>query len=412
MTAQTDPGDHDLDDAILPLCEKLAERGPRDASNLLVGYPEAFVERVLGQLNPALRQSLLAAMPRARRELVLAAASPENRRQWLENDRYDEGTIGRLMEPALAVFPPGATVAEAVARLRLLTSKAIITYLYVADEADRFAGVVVMRDMLLATPDRRLSDLMFSGNFALTPDQTVLEAMRETMRRHYPVYPVVDAGQRIIGLVRGQTLFEAQAVELSAQAGTLVGVREEERPTTPWARSLGFRLPWLGLNLLGTFLAAAAVAGGGRTVARLPVVIVFIPVLPGQCVSIGGQAVAVALRAMALGELNTTRVARLVAKELRLGLASGFLTGLPAGLAMYAAARWQGGADAWRLAAAVAGAMTAGGVVSGLAGALTPVILKRAGFDPAMAAGIVARAVAGVVSLGALLGLAAWLVPG
>ena len=268
-----------------------------------------------------------------------------------------------------------------------------------------------MRDMLLSPPDRPLGEIMFHNVFALTPDEEVVHAMRETMLRHYPVYPVVDARQRIVGLVRGQLLFEAQAVELSAQAGAMVGVRDEERSTTRWYRSLRFRHPWLQINLMGTFLAAAVVSRFEHTITRVAVLAAFMPVLLGQSAHAGSQALAVAVRAMTLGELGASRARWLALKELFLGLVSGFLTGLTAGLAMYAIARWQGSPHAGRLAWVVVGALTASCAVSGFVGALTPVVLRRLGFDPTTASSIVLTAVTDVVSLGALLGLAAWLVP-
>ena len=81
--------------------------------------------------------------------------------------------------------------------------------------------------------------------------------MRLVLGRHYPVYPVIDAEQRLVGLVRGQTMFEAQAIEITLQAGSMVGVEKEERLATRWSQSLRFRHPWLQLNLFTAFIAAA-----------------------------------------------------------------------------------------------------------------------------------------------------------
>src|SRR5881275_805832 len=73
---------------------------------------------------------------------------------------------------------------------------------------------------------------------------------------NYPVYPVCEKTGRLLGLLRGQMLFEAEAIALSAQAGEMVGVEGEERLTTPWVRSLRFRHPWLQVNLFCGLLAA------------------------------------------------------------------------------------------------------------------------------------------------------------
>ena len=79
------------------------------------------------------------------------------------------------------------------------------------------------------------------------------------MLRHYPVYPVCRKDGTLIGVIRGQMLFEAETVELSLQAGSMVGVEKEERLDTPWWRSLRCRHPWLQGNLLLGFVAAAVV---------------------------------------------------------------------------------------------------------------------------------------------------------
>ena len=84
---------------------------------------------------------------------------------------------------------------------------------------------------------------MLRGAFALHAALPLQDAMKLVLDRHYPVYPVVDAERRLIGLVRGQTMFEAQAIEISLQAGSMVGVEKEERLATPWCHSLKLRHP-------------------------------------------------------------------------------------------------------------------------------------------------------------------------
>ena len=146
--------------------------------------------------------------------------------------------------------------------------------------------------------------------------------------------------------MRGRTLFEEQALEISAQAGAMVGVEKEERLATPWSRSLRFRHPWLQLNLLTAFAAAAVVGVFQGTIDRLVVLAVFLPVLAGQSGNTGCQALAVTLRGLTLGELRPGDARRLVAKEGLLGLLNGALVGVTAGLGMLLVARAQGEPDA------------------------------------------------------------------
>ncbi len=74
---------------------------------------------------------------------------------------------------------------------------------------------------------------MLRQPFSLSPKMSLEQAMKAVLNKHFPVYPVCDATGHLVGLLRGQTMFEAQAIEISAQAGSMVGVEKEERLTTP-----------------------------------------------------------------------------------------------------------------------------------------------------------------------------------
>src|SRR5204862_1814576 len=142
---------------------------------------------------------------------------------------------------------------------------------------------------------------------------------RLVLARHYPVYPVIDADKRLIGLVRGQSMFEAQAIEISLQAGSMVGLEKEERVATPPAKSLKMRHPWLQLNLLTAFLAAAVVGAFQDTLDRLVILALFLPVLAGRSGNAGCQALAVTLPGLALGEAQPCAHAALGTQGAALG---------------------------------------------------------------------------------------------
>ena len=257
---------------------------------------------------------------------------------------------------------------------------------------------------------RMIDDIMIPDPFFLTPDMSLTDAMRATVVLHFPVYPVCGADRKLVGLMRGQMLFEAQAVELSAQAGSMVGVEKEERLSTPWVRSLKFRHPWLQLNLLTAFVAAAVVGVFQDTIDRIVVLAVFLPVLAGQSGNTGCQSLAVTLRGLTLGELKAGKAKALVAKEALLGLLNGSLVGVTAGLGMFVYASMQQNPAALKLSLCVLLAMTASCVLSGISGALVPLALKKLGADPATASSIFLTTATDVASMGAFLGLATLLI--
>ncbi|MCC6474054.1 MAG: magnesium transporter [Burkholderiales bacterium] len=311
-----------------------------------------------------------------------------------------------MMEPVYAAFPPQASVGQAIEALHELVKQVFITYIYVVDERERLLGIVTMRDLLFNERSRPLREVMLAEVFALHASMPLEEAMKQVLDRHYPVYPVVDAEGRILGLVRGQSMFEARAFDIAAQPGSMVGIEKEERLGTPWARSFAMRHPWLQLNLLTAFLAAAVVGVFQDTLDRLVILALFLPVLAGQSGNTGCQALAVTLRGMTIGELKSGAGRRLVSKEAGLGFLNGAGVGVIAGLGMYITARGQGAAQAVLLGFVVFVAMIGACVASGLSGALVPLTLKRLGFDPATASSIFLTTATDVVSMGMLLGLA------
>ena len=398
----------EIEPEIRTLFTKVVERDPREAAKMLEPYPDEFVVDMLELLNPAAALKILERFESPRRQTILATASPETNQQWMRNQTYPERTIGRLMQPPLAVFRPRTTVAEATEQIRCLAGKAIITYAFVTDDQEKLLGVVVMRDMLLAQSNQTLEQIMLTNPFYLTPEMSLTDAMRSVLVRHYPVYPVCEKTGRLLGLLRGQMLFEAEAIELSAQPGEMVGVEREERLTTPWLRSLKFRHPWLQVNLFCGLLAALVVGFFQETIDRIIALAVFLPVLIGQAANTGVQALAV-LRGMTLGDLRSGRQRMLLIKEMLLGTLNGALTGVTGGIAMFIFATMVKSPLAVMLGFVVFLAITISCCFSGVAGAMVPLALKRFGADPATASSIVVTTFTDVGCLLVFLWLAALL---
>ena len=203
---------------------------------------------------------------------------------------------------------------------------------------------------------------------------------------------------------------QKRSLELSLLPGAMVGVEKGERVGTPWMRSLRLRHPWLQINLFTAFLAAAVVGVFQNTINHLLILTIFLPVLADQSGNTGSQALAITLRGIALGDLESGKESRLVRKEALLGLFNGALVGLVAAIGMYVLAILQHLPSAPMLGAVVFLAMTGSCVISGICGAIVPLALKRFGADPATASSIFLTTATNVASMGMLLGLASVLV--
>lgn len=379
------------------------------AKRVMIESAERAAE-ALGRLNVAFALDILGHLEDEQRASMLSVAPARLQFQWAHNREHEAGSVGRLMEPPNTVMPPEATVSQTIAQLKTLSTDALVTYCYVCDAQGILVGLVTMRDLLFADPVTPLESIMLREVFVLSPSQDLTSAMRATLDKHFPVYPVCDAKRKLLGLVRGQTIFESETFEITAQVGSLVGVEKEERISTPTWRSFRFRHPWLQLNLLTAFLAGGVVAMFQGTIDKLTILAAFLPVLAGQSGNTGCQALAVTLRGLTLGEIKPGNGKLLVAKEGLLGALNGAPIGLVAGVAMYWTATAQNSPHALILALVVLLAMTGACVVSGISGAIVPLTLKRFGADPATASSIFLTTATDIVSMGMLLGLAAILV--
>jgi magnesium transporter len=387
-------------DGIAELVRAARTRVPLDAAELLAHEPPEKIEAVLRALPPDLA-------------LRIAFELPEHLRP--HGDEGDKalpvpGQVSELTDPARGAVKSGTTVPQAIAMLRESESVSDITYLFVVDGQEKLMGLVVMRDLLLAQDSDTVDDIMIERPFALAPSMDIGDAIKAAVRRHYPVYPVVDAEHKLIGQVRGWRLAERQAIEISAQAGRMVGVTEEQVDTPLW-EAFKKRHIWLQINLVTAFLAGGVVSLFEGTITQVVVLAAFLPILAGQSGNTGCQALAISLRGLTLGNFDQIPRRKLLFKEGALGVMNGIGTGLVAALAMwFYAGSSEGSASPVMLGLTILLAMTGACLSSGLSGVMIPVTLRRFGFDPATASSIFLTTVTDIVGMGLMLLLATTLV--
>jgi magnesium transporter len=388
-------------DGTAELIRAVRKRVPLDAAELLASETPERIEAVLRALPPALALRIAIELP------------PHLRPQGDEGDSKlpVPGQVSELTDPERGVVKSGTTVQQAIDFLRQSEFVSEITYLYVVDASEKLLGLIVIRDLLLAELTQPVDEVMIAKPFALSPSMDIADAIKAAVRRHYPVYPVVDAEHKLIGSVRGWRLAERQAIEISAQAGRMVGVTEEQVDTPLW-EAFKKRHIWLQINLVTAFLAGGVVSMFEGTITQVVVLAAFLPILAGQSGNTGCQALAISLRGLTLGNFDQIPRARLLFKEGALGVMNGIGTGLVAALAMwfYAGSAEGSTASPVMLGLTILLAMTGACLSSGLSGVLIPVTLRKFGFDPATASSIFLTTVTDIVGMGLMLLLATTLV--
>ncbi len=371
--------------------ELLDALGDEQLARLLVELPHNDVADLLGSLPPGRQRQLLERLP---------AEHAADVRQLM---RYPADSAGGIMTDRFIVLRRDQTVQQCMEMLRGRSEpeREDVSYLYVTDASERLVGIVPIRELVFARPDRRISELMKGDVAAVRVDDDQEEIARRFEHYHFLGLPVVDRLGHLVGVVKATDALEIAREEATEDMQLMVGLSGEERALTPWNKVVGRRLPWLYVNLATAFLAAFVVGLFEETIAKWTALAIFLPIVAGQGGNAGMQTLTVIIRDMALGELTPGDGRRALFKELVLGLVNGVAIGLVVGLIGW---WWKGSPELGLIAGA---AMLLNQLAAALSGVLIPFGLKWCKVDPAMASSIFLTTVTDVAGFFFFLGLGA-----
>ena len=356
---------------------------------------------VFGRLDIDDMLELAERLPAERHDRILALLPEEKREELRKQELYPEGSAGRVMTPHFLAVDDKLTAQEAIDRIRAFGENSdAVLYVYVVDSEQRLEGVVPIRKLVSARPDRACGEIMIREPIAtrLDADQEAVAAL--VARYNLLAIPVVDAGRRMQGVITVDDVIDVIHEEATEDIYHLAGLHEEDRVFTSPAASVRKRLPWMMLNLGTAFLAASVVGLFERTIEQLVALAVFLPVVAGMGGNGGIQALTVVTRSIALGEIEFSSGLRAVGKELLVGTVIGLAAGLVAAGVGWL---WQG--NPW-FGLVLALAMLATLAGAGLAGAAVPVLLKALRQDPALGSGVIVTTLTDVFGFASFLGIA------
>lgn len=354
---------------------------------------------VLEAASPRLALALLDQLSEPDREALLHSL-PDHISDDLERlARYEENTAGRLMDRTFETIRADMTVANVLDTIRQSEITRARSF-YVVDDQNVLVGKVDMQTLALADAEQPLQELLAELEGSVLPTAGREEIVEQLDRYRVDSVPVVDVNHRLMGIVRYHRLFEAVESVATADLQKMVGASADERALSPPLFAIKRRLPWLHINLLTAFLAAAVVGLFENLIAQFTALAVLLPVVAGQSGNAGSQALAVTMRGLALREIGTREWNKVLNKEVQVGLIDGLALALTCGLGVFAWSQSLG------LALVIAVAMIISMVAAGISGALVPIVLTRLGQDPATAASIILTTVTDVIGFFAFLGTA------
>jgi magnesium transporter len=356
---------------------------------------------VIGRLEIDDMLELVAGIPQERRAEVVAHLPAAKQAELEQAERHPPSSAGRVMTTHFVALGEKLTAQQAIEQIRAAGDETgSIFYLYVVDDEGRLRGVIPLRRLVSAPPDRNVSELMIANPVSVSADADQEQAAQLVARYDLLAIPVTDAQGRMLGVITVDDVIDVIREEATEDMYLLAGLSEEDRVFTPALLSVRKRLPWMLANLATCFLAAWVVGWFEHALAKVVALAVFMPVVAGMGGNGGIQAVTVITRGIALGEIEFSTGLRAVGKELAVGLMIGAVTGV-----VSAAFAWAWHGDPW-LGLVLVLAMMVTLAVAGLAGAAVPLLLQALKLDPALGAGVIVTTFTDVFGFFSFLGIA------
>ena len=387
----------ELDSA--PAAGVLDEIRPELGAVLLEDLPPGRSSELIEAMDADMAADLIGELDTKDRETLLANLDPDIAHELLALLQHAPDSAGGLMTTDVAVLQIGITAGEAIERLRQLHDRIDdLSYVYVVDHQRRLMGVVSFRDLVFARPGVGLDETMAHRPVAVRPD-TDREEVAELAQR-YGLFglPVVDHSGILIGMVAHEAVVDSVQAEASEDFATAMGAGPEETVFTPVLRAVAMRLPWMVVNLAMAVVVALVIERQTEVIDDIgPILAALMPVVALIGGNAGAQSLAVVIRSLAIDRVAPSRVGRVLAHQVAIGLINSIPIGLLAALVGMAF----GGSV---LFGVTMGAATVANLAIGtLAGTGIPLLLRRLGLDPALASNIFLTLVTDVVGFGGFL---------
>ncbi|MBN2068232.1 MAG: magnesium transporter [Opitutales bacterium] len=367
----------------------LAEMDEEDAAEVVSAMRENRAVEILEDFWPDDAADIVAELDDEDRDRLLDKMDDESAEAVKDLLAYDAETAGGIMTPDVDTTLENQTVDEAIERIRSFTDlHEDLHYVYVVDEEHRLKGVISLRKLIQARPSQRIGELMQTVLKGVVTPETDREEVALIMAEYNLAdLAVVDKNNVLLGVVTHDDIIDILQEEATEDIQKLAGAGGDESIHDEISYAIKRRIPWLQVNLFTAFIASSVVLLFGKQIGQLPLLAAFMPIIAGIGGNSGQQALAVAIRSLALGEIHDDDTRGILVKQLAIGLFNGIAIGLIAALVAFLITGEK------RLALAVSLAMPINMGLAGFSGALIPLILKKLNRDPAQSSSIFLTAI-------------------
>jgi len=340
-------------------------------------------KEIINEMSPDDRTDLFALLPEAETAKLIPLLDEDEQIRARELLAYKENTAGGIMTTDFVTVPEEVKIAYVMRELR---SKArdidFIEDIYVVDKVNRLQGIIPLKELLTATPQRKVSMVMDPHFISVTLDMDQEEIARLFSKYDETALPVLDKVGRIKGVITVDDVIDVINEEVSEDIYHFgaAAVTEEYLTANPFNVAQK-RVIWLIILALAGFISGSILEHYSYLLSSIVTLSFFIPILMNTSGSAGTQAATVVVRGLATGEIKIRDIWKVVGKEFSIGILMGLVAG---GITALRAIILNGDI---MLGATVAIAMVSAIVIATSLGGILPILFKRLGVDPALMSG-------------------------
>lgn len=355
---------------------------------LLKGLAQHEVADLFNAMSPDDRTALLEELPAKATQQMLNLLSPEERAVASQLLGYPEHSVGRLMTPDFVRVRPEWTAQEALEHIRKYgVDSETMSMIYVIDPQGKLVDDLRLRQLLLASPEAHVSDLMDNRFVALKATDDRELAVAAFKHSDLNALPVTDTQGVLLGIVTVDDIMDVAEQEATEDIQKIGGSEALDEPymRISLPRLVRKRASWLIILFLSEMLTATAMGRFENEIARAVILSIFVPLVISSGGNSGSQASTLIIRAMAVGEVRLRDWWRVMRREVLSGLSLGAILGTIGFIRISSwALLFHVYGQYWPLIALTVGLALVGIVLWGtLAGSMLPFVLRRVGVDPA-----------------------------
>ncbi|WP_160680331.1 magnesium transporter [Clostridium sp. C8-1-8] len=383
---------------VADIFEEMDEDEQQEALNI---FSEIDQFKIINEMSSDEITDLLGNLEPDRVDRFLGNIDKEEAEEVKELLTYEEDTAGGIMATEFIAIKEGMTVIDTLGYLQTTGLDAeTVYYLYVLDSNEVLTGILSLRDLVTATFDTRISDIMTTSVKSIPVNMDQEEVANIFQKYGFQAMPVVDSLGEMLGVITFDDIIDIVREEDNEDIYRLGGLSEGEAVDGPVIDSVKSRLPWLLVNLVTAIIAGATVGLFSSTIDKLVILATFNPIIAGMGGNAGTQSLTLIVRGIALGELSKENAKRVFLKEVIAGLINGIAIGVVVAILGLI---W---ANKPIFGLVVGVAMILNMSLATIVGYLVPVTLKKLNVDPALASAVFVTTFTDVCGFFFFLGLA------